>query len=70
MVNTRCFYYRRLGDYFKCDVCVRDTKNEAKESEISVIISCDGCEHYIERDEAKRIIDEYLENLSRNERSN
>ena len=70
MVKTRCFYHRWLGDYLKCDICVRDTKNKAKESEIMIISSCDECKHYIERDEAKRIIDVYLENLSRNERSN
>lgn len=68
MVKTRCFYHGWLGDYLKCDICVRDTKNEAMESEIMIISSCDECKHYIERDEAKRIIDEYLENLSRNGR--
>lgn len=77
MIKTRCFYHRVLGNHPDCDIgpalydlCVRDTKNWEKESDVSIIRSCDGCEHYIERDEAKRIIDEYLENLSRNEGSN
>lgn len=68
MVKTRCFYHRWLGDYLKCDICVRDTENG--ESELKIVRSCDGCEHYIEREEAKKVVDEYLENLSRNERSN